>query len=235
LRNIVLSCSKRSWHLVAIAAGRFLALSLSSMKRTQRSRLLGEPHGTSGFSLIEVMVSMSVMMVLAAIAVPMVSSASSNVKLSDQADNVSNYVGLAKMRATARFSRARVYVDRGARSYVLQVWSSGAAAWANDTAVTTLPAGLSFSFGALDAPPTNTQPAIAFAGKCTNDAGNDIANTSCITFNSRGIPIDKAGSPVGGNAFYLTDGTGVRAVTVTATPLIRNWWSSAAHAGWVRQ
>jgi len=183
------------------------------------------------------MVSTSVMAVLAAIAIPMVSAASSNVKLNDQADNVSNYVGLAKMRATARFSRARVYLDLAARTYVLQVWNQGGGAWANDTAITTLPFGISFSFGVLDAPPLNTQPAIAFAAKCTNNAVPpvEIDNTSCIMFNSRGIPINSAGSPIGGNAFYLTDGTGVRAITVTATPLIRNWWSSAAHPGWVRR
>jgi len=132
-----------------------VALSLASMKRT---RALCAPNGSSGFSLIEVMVSMSVMMVLAAITIPMVSAASSNVKLHDQADNISNYVGLAKMRATARFSRARVYLDIAARTYVLQVFNQGAGAWANDTSVTTLPTGISFSFGDLDAPPTNTQP-----------------------------------------------------------------------------
>jgi len=214
--------------------GMLVALPLSSMKRT---RALRPPHGSSGFSLIEVMVSMSVMMVLAAITIPMVSAASSNVKLHDQADNISNYVGLAKMRATARFSRARVYLDINARTYMLQVFNQGAGAWANDTAVTTLPTGISFSFGDLDAPPTNTQPAIAFAAKCIDTASppNEIDDTSCIMFNSRGIPIDKNGSPIGGNAFYVTDGTGVRAITVTATPLIRNWWSSAAHPGWVRQ
>jgi hypothetical protein len=48
--------------------------------------------------------------------------------------------------------------------------------------------------------------------------GDSIDKTACIMFNSRGIPIDKDNSPTGGNAFYLTDGTGVRAVTVTATP-----------------
>jgi prepilin-type N-terminal cleavage/methylation domain-containing protein len=206
-----------------------VALPLASMKR---------PGGSSGFSLIEVMVSMSVMMVLAAIAVPMVSAASSNVKLRDNAETVSNYVGLAKMRATARFSRARVYVDLSNNTFVLQTKGQAAgAAWANDTSVITLPKGVTFSFGVLDAPPTNTQPAIRFADKCVDDAtpSNLIDHTSCIMFNSRGIPIDKDGSPVGANAFYLTDGTGVRAITVTATPLIRNWWSSADHAGWVRQ
>jgi len=214
-----------------------VALPLASMKRTQCRRPFGAPHGSSGFSLIEVMVSMSVMMVLAAITIPMVSAASSNARLNDNADTVSNYVGLAKMRATSRFSRARVYLDINARTYVLQVYNQAAKAWANDTSVVSLPTGIDFSFGVLDAPPTNTQPAIAFAAKCTDNADPpaDIDGTSCIMFNSRGIPIDKGGSPIGGNAFYLTDGTGVRAITVTATPLIRNWWSGAGHAGWVRQ
>ena len=164
-------------------------------------------------------------------------AASSNARLNDNADTVSNYVGLAKMRATSRFSRARVYLDINARTYVLQVYNQAAKAWANDTSVVSLPTGIDFSFGVLDAPPTNTQPAIAFAAKCTDNADPpaDIDGTSCIMFNSRGIPIDKGGSPIGGNAFYLTDGTGVRAITVTATPLIRNWWSGAGHAGWVRQ
>src|ERR1044071_723479 len=114
------------------------------MKRTQSRRSC---DGSNGFSLIEVMVSMSVMMVLAAITIPMVSAASSNVKLNDNADTVSNYVGLAKMRATSRFSRARVYLDLAAGTYVLQVYNQGAAAWANDTAVSTLPTGITFSFG----------------------------------------------------------------------------------------
>jgi len=214
-----------------------VALLVASMKRTHGRRPFRAARGSSGFSLIEVMVSMSVMMVLAAMAIPMVSATSANVKLNDNADTVSNYVGLAKMRATSRFSRARVYLNIAAGTYVLQVFNQGANAWANDTSVSTLPVGISFSFGDVDAPPTNTQPAIAFAAKCIDTASPpaEIDGTSCIMFNSRGIPIDKNGSPIGGNAFYLTDGTGVRAITVTATPLIRNWWSSADHAGWVRQ
>lgn len=207
---------------------------MTSMKRT---RALRAPHGSRGFSLIEVMVSMSVMMVLAAIAVPMVGAASSNVKLHDQADTISNYVGLAKMRATSRRSRARVYLDLEAGTYKLQVYNQTAGVWADDSSTTTLPTGVTFSFGDLDAPPLNTQPAIAFAAKCIDAASPpaEIDDTSCVMFNSRGIPIDTNGAPLGGNAFYLTDGTGVRAITVTATPLIRNWWSSAAHPGWVRQ
>jgi len=187
-----------------------------------------------GFSLVEALVAIAVLGILGAMAVPMVASAASGAKLRDQADNLSNLVGLAKMRATARFARARVYVDRAARTYVVQVWNSGTKDWDNDGAVTTLPSGVSFGFGAVASAPDTLQN-IGFARVCTDKDGADVASTSCIMFNSRGIPIDPAGSPLGGNAFYLTDGTGVRGITVTMTPLIRKWWSSADHTGWVPQ
>ena len=188
-----------------------------------------------GFTLIEVMVAMSVLGVLAAFAIPMIESTANGIKLRDQAEQISNMVGLAKMRATARFSRARLFVDRAAETYVLQVWDSDAKSWVDDVASTTLPSGIDFGFGKLDEPPPNTQDEIKFAAECTDDAGDKMDKTACINFNSRGIPVDAAGSPVGGNAIYLTDGTGVRGITVTATPLIRDWWSSADAPGWVRQ
>lgn len=192
-------------------------------------------RSNDGYSLVEIMASMAVLGVLAAFAVPMVASTASGVKLRDQAEAVSNMVSLAKMRATSQFARSRVYVDLSAETYVLQLWDGDADTWVNDGSVTTLPAGIDFGFGKLDEPPPNAQDAIGFAASCTNDAVEPIDKTACINFNSRGIPINTAGAPVGGNAFYLTDGTGVRAITVTATPLIRTWWSSAAAPGWVRQ
>lgn len=190
-----------------------------------------------GYSLVEILVAMAVLGILAAMAVPMVSAATSGTKLRAEADNLSSLVGLAKMRASARFARARVYVDRSAQTYVVQIWNATTGSWDNDGAVATLPFGVSFGFGKLADPPKDTQPAIAFAQLCkvTDKDSADVANTSCIMFNSRGIPIDPNGSPIGANAFYLTDGTGVRGITVTMTPLIRNWWSAADKAVWIRQ
>ena len=106
----------------------------------------------------------------------------------------------------------------------------------NEQAAVDLPFGISFGWGDLDEPPPKTQDdASSSPPTCVDKDGDDIDKTACIMFNSRGIPIDKDNSPIGGNAFYLTDGTGVRAITVTATPLIRRWWSSASDAGWVRE
>jgi hypothetical protein len=47
--------------------------------------------------------------------------------------------------------------------------------------------------------------------------------------------VNAAGAPTGGNAIYLTDGSAVYGITITATPLIRFWWSPADVAAWVEQ
>ena len=54
-----------------------------------------------------------------------------------------------------------------------------------------------------------------------------IANTACVVFNSRGIPVVDAagstGSPTANQAVYVTDGTAIFAATVTVTGVIRLW------------
>ena len=194
-------------------------------------------RSNGGYSLVEIMVAMAVLGILGAFAVPMVDSATSGIKLRDQANAIADLIGLAKLRATSEFSRARLYVDLADESYVIQVWDADADAWVSEQAKVDLPFGISFGWGDLDQAPPNTQEddVPKFAAACVDKDGVAIDKTACIMFNSRGIPIDKDNSPLGGNAFYLTDGTGVRAVTVTATPLIRRWWSSAAKPNWIRE
>ena len=81
----------------------------------------------------------------------------------------------------------------------------------------------------VGAAPLNTQAPIGQAPPCVTRLGAAIANTSCILFNSRGIPVDSAGAPpavgapTGNDAIYLTDGTAVFGVTISATGLIKLW------------
>jgi len=106
-----------------------------------------------GYSLIEVMAAMAVLGVLGAMAVPMVSSATSGVKLRDHANAIADLIGLAKLRATSEFSRSRLYVDLAGESYVIQIWDQDAGAWVDEQAAVELPNGVSFGWGALDEPP----------------------------------------------------------------------------------
>ena len=67
-------------------------------------------------------------------------------------------------------------------------------------------------------------------------ACTDIGNTACIVFNSRGIPVDATGNPDGNGAIlHHRHETGVYGVTVSATPLVRLWWSPAATTAWVHK
>jgi len=74
---------------------------------------------------------------------------------------------------------------------------------------------------------------------CTNDAGANIANTVCITFNSRGMPVTNvlppAGTVTGNSGIYIMDSSLVYGTTVSMTPLIKSWWSPARNNAWVRQ
>ena len=189
----------------------------------------------NGFSLIDVMAAVLVVGVVSAIALPVTGSSLAAHRFRADGQALSNLVGLAKMRAASQFSRGRVFANLATGAYGVQIWNKTTAAWTTEGGVRQTSRGVTFGFGALAAPPPNTQAAIGFAAACRDDDGAVMANTACIVFNSRGIPIDNAGAPTGGNALYLTDGTGVYAVTVTATPLVRFWWSRAQAAAWVEQ
>jgi Tfp pilus assembly protein FimT len=181
--------------------------------------------------------------VIAAIAVPMMKNTLGDFKLSGDARGLTNSVSLAKLRAAADFSQARLFVDLNARSFHVETWQkTGVPAWVTEGGTATLATNDTFSFGAVAAAPANTQAVIGQAAACVNDAGVVIGNTACILFNSRGIPVSQAGAPpavgapTGNYALYLTDGTAVYGVTLSATGLIKLWRTKPTAApSWVLQ
>ena len=190
-----------------------------------------------GFSLIDMLAAILVIGIVSAIALPATDSSLAAHRFRGDGQSISNLLALAKMRAAARFSRARLFANRANNSYVMQTFDKTAGSWANDGGVMQLSRGVAFGFGAIATPPPNTQDEISLSSECRDDDDASIANTACIVFNSRGVPIDNAGAPTGGNAVYLTDGVGVYAITVTATPLIRLWWTAnrGATPDWMEQ
>lgn len=195
-----------------------------------------------GFSLVDILVAVALIGVVAAMAVPTADSSARAFRLRGDAQSLANTVTLAKMRAASRFTRTRIRADLNAGSYRLEIWNKPAAgapgAWVVDGGDIQLSRGVGFGFGVLDTPPPNTQAAIGQSPQCTAQnslTANLVADTACIVFNSRGVPVDNGGNPTGGNALYITDGTNVYGTTITATPLVRQWWSNGAVASWVQR
>jgi prepilin-type N-terminal cleavage/methylation domain-containing protein len=192
-------------------------------------------RSSRGFSLVEVTIVIAITVILAVLALPLFPALERTYRSSGDGRDLYSQIALAKMRASADFTHARVYVDLTANSMHLEVWNSTSSTWTTEGATQTLSSGDSFGYGSLSSAPPNTQGSFGQAAACRNDANTaDIANTACIVFNSRGIPIDSNG-PTGQDALYMTDGKAAYGVTVSATGLLRFWTSDIATANWTQQ
>lgn len=204
-----------------------------------------------GFSTIELMIAVAIGLVLAALAIPGFQAMSRYLRLSGDMRNINGVVAQAKLRAAADFTRARAYADLGANTFHMEVWNKngngGVGCWQTDgdagnpctvkgtSPVLNLSVGVTFGTSSVAAGGSNPQTAIAQAANCYDDVLSPVAGTSCIVFNSRGIPIDGlTGAPLTGakDAFYITDTKNVWGVTVRATGAIQVWATSVYNQNW---
>jgi Tfp pilus assembly protein FimT len=208
-----------------------------------------------GFTMIELLLVITLGIILTAMAIPRVTSIARGYRSIGDARSVSDTISLTKMRAAAQFTEARVYADTANKLYRAEVWSRTSSCWMTDgdtqcssnyvsPAVppsTYLSSGVTFGFGSLSSPPSNTQSTLAQASACQTDAqttsqsAGNVASTACIVFNSRGIPVDNTLSATNNDALYVTDGGSIYGVTVLATGLIQTWRAGLTSATWSKR
>jgi Tfp pilus assembly protein FimT len=206
---------------------------MSVSSRLRRSRIPAGWDSAAGFSLVELVAFMAVIVVLAAFVLPFTRSTLGALNLGHDARALSAAVALAKMRAAADFTQARARADLTTGTFQVERWvKAGTPGWVAEGTVTALSAGSTFGFAGLATAPPSTQAAIAQAPACLDDAGAEIAGTACIVFNSRGVPVDETNAPFGGGAIYINDGAAVFSVTASAGGLVRLWRAYVGDATW---
>jgi len=188
--------------------------------------------GQRGFTMTEMMLVSAITFIIAAFSIEVYIQIARNMKTSGDGRDLGSEVALAKMRGPAYFTQARVYADLSAQSFHVEVWLKSSSQWSTEGGIQHLSQGVTFGYGSLSSPPSGTQASLAQAPACLNSGGGAIANTACIVFNSRGIPIDSTGTPTNNDAFYITDGQQTYGVTVSATGLIQSWQTVASTANW---
>jgi prepilin-type N-terminal cleavage/methylation domain-containing protein len=244
--KIVCPDSHRDYSQIEVAA--LVVGRVARMRETDRLR-------QRGFTLIEIAFVLTISFIIVGFALPNYLTMQQGFRTSGDSRNLTGMVAEAKMRAAASFTHARVYANLSSGTYHLEVWNKtgngGAGCWQTDgdtNACTTtsspveyLSSKVSFSYGSIGTPPSNTQTTIGqaplcftgYAGESTNTVST--ANTACIEFNSRGVPSDPdpggsagaaGGVPDATGALYVTDGTSVYAVTVIATGSRQTWYSA---------
>ncbi len=200
-----------------------------------------------GFSALELFVVVAIIGTIAAIAVPSFISAQRDFRSFGDAQELVGEILLAKMRAASDFTQARAYFDTSAQAFRIDVWYKPVApaisgSWVTEGGTHKLSAGVTFGYGTLTSPPPNAQATIAQAPACRNDTGASpgtgatIANTGCIVFNSRGIPIvDSTGAPTANDAIYISDGATVYGTTIIATGMASTWSTPLGSPSWTKR
>jgi Tfp pilus assembly protein FimT len=222
----------------------------------ERMKKIANNKRQAGFSTFELLVVVAVSVVVTAIAVPSYLNTAAYLRAAGDLRSLNGVTAQAKMRAAANFTHARVYADLSGNAFQLQVWykagNAGAGCWVADSdpgnncltytsghpsgTPFNLSQGVTFGFGTLATGPTPGQPTPTQAAACLDNSNASLGTTTaCIVFNSRGIPIDNSNSPISSGALYLTNGTVVNGVTVSATGSIQAWSSPATSVYWSGQ
>jgi Tfp pilus assembly protein FimT len=178
----------------------------------------------SGFSLIQLMIVISITMILAAIAIPSAITLVQSYRLDGDVRAITAELGLARMRASALGAQTRVNFNTTANTYQLEVNSGGV--WSVDTSTSAqnLAPGDTFGYGSTSTPAGQQSPiAQGYSGE---------SGCTCIYYNSRGIATDSGGSASSQSAIYITNGNAYAAVAVslggqpTAYKLNGSVWSA---------
>ena len=172
----------------------------------------------AGFTLVELMIVIMIGIIVTLFGLPSLTKTQAAYRASGNGRAIAEMLALAKMRAGANFTKEQVVFDTTSNTYHLEQYDKTSSAFVADGGTEYLSSGVSFGYGSI-----------------TAEAGTQTTMTqsSPITFNSRGIPINGSNQPTGEGAIYYYNSSGYFAVTVGLNSRIQEWkWVNSA---WVAQ
>lgn len=195
----------------------------------------------NGFSLVELLVVMMIILVIAAMAIPGFQSIQRHLRIVGDSRNLFAVTAQAKMRAAAEFTHARARMSLATANFGIEVWDKPTNTWQVVNGIQNFSTGVQSGFATLTTPPPGTQAVLGQAHVCRSNSPQVTPATLvasgdvCVEFNSRGIPVDNNNNPTGNDAFYVTDGNSVYGVTVNTAGMIQNWYMNVQDAQWTRR
>lgn len=134
-----------------------------------------------GFSLVELLVVISIISIMAAIGLPSLIGMMGHIRLMRATRDIAVVLQAARLKAIAKNFRYEVSFTQGAAdSYRLQYWDRATAAWKNDDA-SEYGGGKTLSNTLnIQAPAGNFQVIFFPAGTATNDSGTTANQRICL-------------------------------------------------------
>jgi len=196
---------------------------LSGKARPRKSGLAARCGNPRGFSVLELSVVTVVTLVVLGTAIPTIGSVVRSYRATGDAKSISSQLAQTRMRAAAGSTRARLRFGLAAKTFHLEVFDKTTGQFQAEGGILRLSGNNAYGFGDITAP-AGTQATIEQAAACTDAYGNPIAQTACILFNSRSIPVDSSGAVTSNAAIYLTDGSGgYFSITVSPSGRLNLW------------
>lgn len=204
-----------------------------------------------GFSLIELMLVVTGIVIITATAIPTVTGLTRSFRIAGDTREIAAQLNVARIRAAANFTHARVYVDLTRNSFQLQNWNKAGGCWVADSdptntcltytssapsgTVINLSQGDTFGFGSIATGPTGVSPAQAPActvGVAGTSPGATNSNTACIEYSSRTYPVDSTNKIVASDAIYIKGAEGFSAIAVSISGVPAQYRYTGS--GWVQ-